>query len=472
MKITLPMQNGITAHTLARMCRGVLQNEDNSNLKINSICTDSREVDENTAFFALVGERVNGHDYIPTAIAAGCRCVISQEPVECDKDVAVIAVKDSEMALSYMASAQLTGKTFPRVAVTGSVGKTTTKDMIAAVMGEGKKTYVTAGNHNSVIGMPLSVMEIPEDTECAVLEMGMSNFGEIERMSLVAEPDIAVITNIGSSHMETLGSREGIFRAKLEILCGLKKGGYLILNGDQPILSGIGGRSYHTLYVSLTRPNADFFAQNIRVELGGTYFDVVHKGTIYTDFFVPISGRHNVFAALFAFAVATLQGLTPEQIKNGLKNFQSAGMRQEILHFGGMTTIADCYNAAPESMRAAIDVLCDCAPKEGRRIAILGDMLELGKHSIAIHRAVGEYLQDRGVDLLLAVGQGGAEIAQGAIEVGMEPAKTMLFIDQNDVDAIVKALAFHTNAGDTLLFKASRGVRLERVINALKEQYK
>ena len=471
MKITLPMQNGITAHTLARMCRGVLQNEDNSNLKINSICTDSREVDENTAFFALVGERVNGHDYIPTAIAAGCRCVISQEPVECDKDVAVIAVKDSEMALSYMASAQLAGKTFPRVAVTGSVGKTTTKDMIAAVMGEGKKTYVTAGNHNSVIGMPLSVMEIPEDTECAVLEMGMSNFGEIERMSLVAEPDIAVITNIGSSHMETLGNREGIFRAKLEILCGLKKGGYLILNGDQPILSGIGGRSYHTLYVSLTRPNADFFAQNIRVELGGTYFDVVHKGTIYTDFFVPISGRHNVFAALFAFAVATLQGLTPEQIKNGLKNFQSAGMRQEILHFGGMTTIADCYNAAPESMRAAIDVLCDCAPKEGRRIAILGDMLELGKHSIAIHRAVGEYLQDRGVDLLLAVGQGGAEIAQGAIEVGMDPAKTMLFIDQNDVDAIVKALAFHTNAGDTLLFKASRGVRLERVINALKEQY-
>ena len=146
-------------------------------------------------------------------------------------------------------------------------------------------------------------------------------------------------------------------------------------------------------------------------------------------------------------------------------------MRQEILHFGGMTTIADCYNAAPESMRAAIDVLCDCAPKEGRRIAILGDMLELGKHSIAIHRAVGEYLQDRGVDLLLAVGQGGAEIAQGAIEVGMDPAKTMLFIDQNDVDAIVKALAFHTNAGDTLLFKASRGVRLERVINALKEQY-
>ncbi len=469
MKITLSMQNGITAHALARMCRGVLQNEENSNFNIYSVCTDSREADASTAFFALVGERVNGHDYIPAAIAAGCRCIVSQEPVDCGENVAVIAVKDSEMALSYMASAQLEGKTFPRVAVTGSVGKTTTKDMIAAVMREGKKIYVSSGNHNSVIGMPLSVMEIPEVCECAVLEMGMSNFGEIERMSLVAEPDIAVITNIGSSHMETLGDREGIFRAKLEVLCGLKKGGYLILNGDQPILSNVNGRSYHTLYVSIKRPNADFFAQNIRVELGGTYFDIVYKGTTYPDFFIPVSGRHNVYAALFAFAVATLQGLTPEQMKNGLKNFQSAGMRQEILQLGGKTVIADCYNASPESMRAAIDVLCECAPTGGRRVAILGDMLELGKHSIAIHRGIGGYLQDHGVDLLFAVGKDGIEIAQGAVDVGMDPAKTMLFIDRNDVDAIVKALISHTHAGDTLLFKASRGVQLERVIDALKK---
>jgi UDP-N-acetylmuramoyl-tripeptide--D-alanyl-D-alanine ligase len=469
MKITLSMQNGITAHALARMCRGVLQNEENSNFNIYSVCTDSREADASTAFFALVGERVNGHDYIPAAIAAGCRCIVSQEPVDCDANVAVIAVKDSEMALSYMASAQLAGKTFARVAVTGSVGKTTTKDMIAAVMREGKKTYVSAGNHNSVIGMPLSVMEIPEDCECAVLEMGMSNFGEIERMSLVAEPDIAVITNIGSSHMETLGDREGIFRAKLEVLCGLKKDGYLVLNGDQPILSRVGGRSYHTLYVSVKRPNADFFAQNIRVALGGTHFDVIYKGTTYPDFFIPVSGRHNVYAALFAFAVATLQGLTPEEIKNGLKSFQPAGMRQEILQLGGKTVIADCYNASPESMRAAIDVLCECAPKGGRRVAILGDMLELGKHSIEIHRGIGGYLQDRGIDLLFAVGKGGIEIAQGAVEVGMDPAKTMLFIDQNDVDTIVKALTAHTHAGDTLLFKASRGVQLERVIDALKK---
>ena len=472
MKITLSMQNGITAHALARMCRGVLQNEENSSINIYSICTDSREVDGKTAFFALVGERVNGHDYIPAAIAAGCRCIVSQEPVLPEiygNDVVVIAVKDSEMALSYMASAQLEGRTFPTVAVTGSVGKTTTKDMIAAVMREGKKTYVSSGNHNSIIGMPLSVMEIPTDCECAVLEMGMSNFGEIERMSLVAEPDIAVITNIGTSHMEALGNRSGICRAKLEVLCGLKTGGYLILNGDEPLLSNIGGRSYHTLYVSLTRPNADFFAQNIRVEIKGTRFDVIHKGITYTDFFIPVCGRHNVWAALYAFAVATLQGLTPEQIKNGLLHFRPADMRQEVLHFNNVTAIVDCYNASPESMRAAIDVLCECTPKDSRRVAVLGDMLELGKHSIALHRTIGEYLQSRGIDLLVAVGNDGVEIAQGAVAAGMNPADVMLYIDRNDVNAITLGLASRIGAGDTILFKASRGVQLERVVNALKE---
>ena len=472
MKITFSLQNGITAHALARMCRGILQNEENANIQINSLCTDSREADENTAFFALVGERVNGHDYIPAAISAGCRCIISQEPISSaviGEKIALIIVKDSEMALSYMASAQLEGRTYPVIAVTGSVGKTTTKDMIAAVMREGKRTYVSSGNHNSVIGMPLSVMEIPQDCECAVLEMGMSDFGEIERMSLVAEPDIAVITNIGTSHMEALGDRRGICRAKLEVLCGLKKGGYLILNGDEPLLKNIGGRSYHTVYVSLKRANADFFAQNIRTEFSGTRFDVVHKGVTYPNFYIPVSGRHNVWAALYAFAVATLQGLSPEKIQNGLAHFRPADMRQGITDFEGVTLIEDCYNAAPESMRAAIDVLCECAPKKGHRIAVLGDMLELGRQSIALHRAVGEYLQERGVDLLIAVGNGGVEIAQGAVEAGMNPANAFLFIDRDNVDAIAKGLHSHVKAGDTVLFKASRGVRLERVIQALRE---
>ena len=472
MKIQLSIQNGITAHALARMCRGVLQNEEYSDFIINSLCTDSREADADTAFFALVGERVNGHDYIPSAVAAGCRCVISQEPIAPEilsAKVAIIAVKDSEMALSYMASAQLQNRTYPVVAVTGSVGKTTTKDMIASVMREGKNTYVSLGNHNSVIGMPLSAMEIPTDCECAVLEMGMSDFGEIERMSLVAEPDIAVITNIGTSHMEALGDRRGICRAKLEVLCGLKKGGYLILNGDEPLLKNISGKSYHTVYVSITRPNVDFFAQNIRVELGGTRFDVVYKGIMYPDFYIPVSGRHNVWAALYAFAVATLQGFSPDTIKNGLSRFRPADMRQQIINLGSATLIEDCYNASPESMRAAIDVLCECAPTKGRRIAVLGDMLELGRESIALHRAVGEYLEQKGIDLLVAVGNDGVEIAQGAVAAGMNPTNVSLFIDRDNIDGITRCLASLIKEGDTILFKASRGVQLERVVNALRE---
>ncbi len=470
MKITLSMQNGITAHTLARMCRGVLQNEENSNLNIKALCTDSREADSNTAFFALQGERVNGHDYIPAAIEAGCTCIVCEEipQVALHQNVAFITVKDSEMALSYMAGAQLEGRNYPTVAVTGSVGKTTTKDMIAAVMREGKKTYVSSGNHNSIIGMPLSVMEIPTDCECAVLEMGMSDFGEIERMSLVAEPDIAVITNIGSSHMETLGNRRGICRAKLEILCGLKRGGYLILNGDEPLLANVSGKSYHTVYVSLERQSADFFAQNIRVELDGTRFDVVYKGIVYPDFYIPVGGRHNVWAALYAFAVATLMHLSPEQIKNGLLHFKNADMRQSVSQIESLTVIEDCYNASPESMRAAIDLLQDCTPANSRRVAVLGDMLELGKDSIAMHRAVGQYLQERGVDLLVAVGNDGVEIAQGAVAAGMDPANVLLYIDRNAIENIARGILSHTKAGDTVLLKASRGVRLERVTEIMR----
>jgi UDP-N-acetylmuramoyl-tripeptide--D-alanyl-D-alanine ligase len=180
-------------------------------------------------------------------------------------------------------------------------------------------------------------------------------------------------------------------------------------------------------------------------------------------------GDHFIKNSLFAASAGILCGLDDAAIQNGILSYSPSGLRQKIYYVDDIRVIADCYNASPESMRAAIDVLCECTPKEGRRVAVLGDMLELGKDSIKLHRAVGEYLQSRGVDLLIAVGNGGVDIAQGAVKAGMDPAKTLLFIDRNDVDAIVKALASHTRAGDTVLFKASRGVKLERVISALKE---
>lgn len=473
MKIMLHNQI-YTARTLTQMCAGTLHTEALGDIAVRGLCTDSRETDAETAFVAMRGERVNGHDYIGAALENGCRCFICEQSSQqiADAGAASIVVSDSELALSRMANAyrrELSGVT---VAVTGSVGKTTAKEMIYAVLAESKKVHKSQGNYNSVIGMPLSLLATPRDTEVSVLEMGMSAFGEIERMSITAQPDIAVITNIGSSHMEMLGSRENICRAKLEILCGLTDGGTLILNGDEPLLNNIRGKSYRTVYVSLTRQNVDFFAQNIRMDSDSTHFDVVWKGGVCRDLKLHTLGRHNVYAALYAFAVGTLVGLSPEDIRNGLLKFEATDMRQNRYSVKNITVIEDCYNASPESMIAALDVLKLYGERTGGRcVAVLGDMLELGAGSSAAHRAVGAHLADKGLEKLFALGHDGLQIATGAMQHGMKPADIVRESDRNAVERIGQALIERLRDGDIVLFKASRAVRLERVIAYLKEHY-
>ena len=464
-----------TARELAQMVSGSLHIEELGGITVKGLCTDSREADADTAFVAMRGERVNGHDYMEHALANGCRCFICERNIQpvADANAAAVVVGDSEMALSRLAyayrRAELSCKT---VAVTGSVGKTTAKEMIYAVLSRAKKTHKSAGNHNSVVGMPLSVMETPHETEVSVLEMGMSSFGEIERMSITAQPDIAVITNIGSSHMEMLGSRENICRAKLEILSGLADGGTLILNGDEPLLSNIGGKSYQTLYVSLTRQNADFFAQNIRIDTESTQFDVVWRGGVCRDLKIGVMGRHNVYAALYAFAVGACMGLDTEIIRAGLLDFEAEGMRQNRYAVKDITVIEDCYNASPESMIAALDVLALCASQTGgRSIAVLGDMLELGEGSSAAHRKVGAHLAACGIDAMIAVGHEGLQIAAGAMQGGMSMQDMVRESDRDAIERIGEALIGCLQSGDTVLFKASRSVRLERVIEYLKEHY-
>jgi UDP-N-acetylmuramoyl-tripeptide--D-alanyl-D-alanine ligase len=311
--------------------------------------------------------------------------------------------------------------------------------------------------------------EIPADTAWAVLEMGMSDFGEIERLSVVAEPDIAVITNIGTAHMEQLGSRENICRAKLEVLCGLKTGGTLLLNGDEPLLRNVGGKSYRTVYVSTKRENAQFFAKNIRVEKDRTLFDVVWNGRQEQALCVRVMGRHNVYAALFAFAIGTMSGMTPDEIRAGLLLYEPSGYRQNLTHCGGVTFLEDCYNASPESMMASLEVLRQYCTQTGRRsVAILGDMLELGAESCAMHRRVGEKLAAMGIDLLITLGDRGRQIAEGARRAGMTSILSMEnpAPDQRALAAsrIMERLCPH----DVVLFKASRGVGEEHLIAALK----
>ena len=464
--------NQISFGTLARMCNGELHQGSLGEVAVRYICTDSREADAETAFVALRGERVDGHDFIGAALARGCRCVICDhrtEELEHSSATAIV-VNDTELALSRLANNYRQYLHCKTVAVTGSVGKTTTKDLIASVLSVRSKVAKTPGNHNSLVGMPMSMMSIPVDSTWSVLEMGMSGFGEIERLSIAAEPDIAVITNIGTSHMEMLGSRENICRAKLEILSGLREGGVLILSADEPLLRNVRGKSYHTVYVSLWSEKADFYAKNIRVETDRTVFDIVHGGKEIKELSIRLLGRHNVYAALYAFAIATLAGMGEDEIRDGMMRYSPDGMRQHIYTMGPITVIEDCYNASPESMIAAVDVLWQYCRHTGKRsVAVLGDMLELGSDSPALHRSVGSYLAEKKIDRLFTVGLGGDQIAVGARQRGMSAAHVRQNSNVKDLTGTARQLLDQLEAGDVVLFKASRSVGAEQIISYIKD---
>ena len=463
----------ISFGTLARLCGGELHQGALGEVAVRYLCTDSREADRETAFVAMRGERVDGHDFIAGALERGCRCVICEHRTEelASSNATAIVVGDSELALSRLANNYRNYLRCKTVAVTGSVGKTTTKDLIASVLSVGTNAAKTQGNHNSLVGMPLSMVSIPTDADWAVLEMGMSGFGEIERLSISAEPDVAVITNIGSSHMEMLGSRQNICRAKLEILSGLKPGGVLILPFDEPLLQNVYGKSYRTLYVSLFSDKADFFVQNIKVENDRTVFDIAYAGGVVKELAIRILGKHNVYAALYAFAVGKLAGLDDEQIREGLLQYSPDGMRQHIYKMGGITVIEDCYNASPESMIAAVDVLNEyCRNTKRHSVAVLGDMLELGADSPALHRSVGVYLAEKGIDRLFTVGKRADQIAVGARQRGMSKQQITQCTETDFVSQTAEALLKVLEDGDVVLFKASRSVGAERIIEALRGQ--
>ena len=467
--------NELTMTELAQICGGVLccvGGETNKNLPFRYICTDSRETAEGALFVAMGGERVDGHDYIGAALSSGTNCILCEripESVTDHRYVAVV-VDDSIRAVGELAKAYDRRQNHRKVAITGSVGKTTTKEFVAAVLAEHFQLHKTEGNYNSNIGMPLSMLSMSHGTEVSVLEMGMSGFGEIEYLSRIAEPDIAIVTNIGSSHMEHLGSRENICHAKMEIVKGLKKGGTLLLNGDEPLLRNYPTPGYRPIFVGIDTA-CDFRAINIRYGIGQTVFDIVYGGNVVKNVTIPTMGRHNIYAALYAFAVGVRMNLDVSLILRGFCNFKPVGMRQNIYNIGDVTVIEDCYNASPESMRAALGVLHDLATGkgEGRMAALLGDMYELGNTSDALHEGVGREFARVGGELLFTFGQSAENIARGATLGG---ALTEQIYRNGDIGnpALSGEMLLHAlRAGDTLLVKASRGARAERVIAYLKE---
>lgn len=464
----------LTMTELAEMCGGMLcyaGGQVNKDVPFNAVCTDSRETGKGSLFIALGGERVDGHNYIRAALANGSECVLCERIPEniTDQKYVALVVNDTVRAIGELAKAYDRRINNRKVAITGSVGKTTTKEFVAAVLNERVRLHKTEGNYNSTIGMPLSILTMKQDTEVSVLEMGMSNFGEIEYLSKIAEPDIAIITNIGSSHMEFLGTRENICRAKLEIVKGLKEDGVIFLNGDEPMLRDreeLEGKDCR--YVGFSE-DCDVKASNIRVGLEKTIFDVTYNGKTVENVSIPIIGEHYVYSALFAYAVGLNIGLTDEQITLGLNQFRSVGMRQKVFDIGDITVIQDCYNASPESMRASIAVLSNTVRQRGygRMAALLGDMYELGQCSDSAHEGVGLEFARRGGNMLFTYGSLADGIANGAVLGGMDTRNVFRNADISSPEISGEMIISTLKKGDMLLVKGSRGVKAEKVIEYL-----
>ena len=415
---------------------------------------DTRKLQAGELFVALKGVR-DGHDFIPKALENGAAAVLC---THADGDYPAIIVEDTRIALGDIARNERQRLGMKVVAVTGSVGKSTTKEMIATVLDGSYKVAKTPVNHNNDIGMPMAILSMPEDTQVAVLEMGMNHFREIAYLTNIGKPDIAVIINIGTMHIEHLGSQEGILKAKLEIREGMQDDGVLILNGDDNLLWNQNlVTDISRVHFGMNNKNADILGNNVEEKDGLVQFDVngAEKAFSVT---LPLNGLHYVSDALAAISVALDMGVEPADIQARLASFQNMEGRQSIFEAKGFTIINDSYNAGPESMAAALNVLGN---KPGRRIAVLGDMLELGINAQAEHYKIGRIAAEK-ADLLFAFGPTSERMLNGALTGGMA-GKARAFTDREKLVQILKLTA---RPGDVLLFKGSRGMRMELILEA------
>mgnify|MGYP002569122879 CR=1 FL=1 len=425
--------------------------------EIASVVTDSREAGPGSLFVCIRGERVDGHDYALRALEAGAAGVVVQRPVPGVPPEKCVQVPDALDAMIRL-GANYRALYSPLLAgVTGSVGKTTTKEFCYAVFSAFGKTLRTQGNQNNEIGMPNTLFRLDKSVEYAVVEMGMSHAGEIERLSKCARPDVGIITCIGVSHIGNLGSQENICKAKLEICAGLPEGAPLVLNGDDPFLrKAVLPDHVRPVWFSLGDENADVCALSIQQDEKGMSFVLEdhEEGTFLVK--IPAMGRHNVANALAAYCAATRLGLNARRVIAGLADFEQTGMRQKVVHVRGVDVIEDCYNANPDSMKAALAMFREYPCK--RRFALLGDMLELGDISRAAHEEVGRQAVENKVDYLVTYGEQAKRIAVVAA------AKGLPTLHADTYAQAAEALLNKMQPGDALLVKASRGMALEKVL--------
>lgn len=430
---------------------------------IESVTTDSRKDGKNMLFVPLEGDTFDGHEFIRAAFDMGAVASLTHKDTEAICDHTLIHVENTKKALGDIARFYLNKYRVPVLAITGSVGKTTTKDMVAAALGASYNVLKTQGNFNNDIGLPLTVFNLENEHSMAVLEMGMNHFGEIDYLASVAHPDKAVITNVGMSHIENLGSREGILKAKLEITDFFDTDNTLFINGDDDMLQTVCESKYKLVRFAIDNKNADYRAENIKKSALSVEFDAVYSGG-KAHIRVALPGVHNIYNALAAFAVCKSYGMADDDIARGIASFAPSAMRMDIKSTKTLTIINDCYNASPASVEAAIDVLCTAEAK--RRIAILGDILEMGEFAPEAHEELGIKAAKMGVDVLITVGQNAKYMNIGAEKQGMSNAKSLHF-DSNK--QLIAALGELLEQGDAVLVKASRGMKFEQIADAVQE---
>lgn len=445
----------LTLSEIAAFCGGRLVGD--GSVTVTAFYTDSRQTQPGMMFVPIRGENTDAHRFIPQVFAAGAAATFSEVELEAPAGP-VVYVQDSRAALQAVAAGYRAKFTIPVIGITGSVGKTTTKEMVALAVSAGLKTMKTAGNANSQIGLPLTVMRLEPEDEAAVVEMGVSMPGEMARIAQVAKPTLAVMTNIGVSHIEFMKTRESIMAEKFKIADYLPAGGTVFVNGDDDLLSTLESTPEKQIVRFGFGENCQWRAVKADADVYGTHFTCVHDGK-ETEVYVPAAGEHNVRNALAALAVANAVGVSMAAAVRAIAQYEPPAMRQQIREANGVTLIDDTYNASPDSMRAALKILADMKT-EGKKYAVLADMLELGDYAERGHFETGAFAKTSGIDVLIGVGPLAKHIVSG-----FGNAENSAWFASN-----VEAVAFlraRVKPGDALLCKGSRGMHTDEIIQAL-----
>lgn len=428
---------------------------------VDSVCINSKKLENNALFVPIKGENFDGHDFINEAFSVGAVATLTSMHDKVNFDKIFIKVKDTKVALQKLAAYYRRKFDIPVVGITGSVGKTSTKEMISSVLSEKFELHKTVGNLNGQIGLPLTIFGLETNHNAAVVEMGISEFNEMDVLSEIAAPTLAVMTNIGVTHIENLHNKENIFKEKFKIAKFLSENEHLFINGDDEILSKT-QNIYDFNVVSFgIKNNCDFIAKDICCNGNSTTFEVAH-GKKSQKFVIPTIGEHNVYNALVAIAVGFSMKMSVAEIQNGLSHFKNLDMRQSIHYLGEVTLIDDSYNANPDSMKSALKVLSQVA-QDGRKIAVLADMLELGEMAEQLHFEVGTFAAKLGVDVIVTVGGLAKFISDGAVCFNKNIVNYSFFSNKDASDFFKNFLC----AGDTVLIKGSRGMHMEEISESI-----